>query len=441
MKKLLGFALLLLAPLLHAQNVYIPPTQVGCGDPAGTGRLAACGTLPNGLNLGIPSFIDLTNAVNVPATSLAPIVTNSVIGNFSGLTQAPQAYNAILITTGTTGGVLAFTGSTTLTSSGTLASNNLVVGGGAGAVPTTLSGTGIPSISAGAVTVLTLNPNGTASNIALGNGGPLAAATGISNTAAGQNAFATTTTANSQTGFGLSAGRYQTGGNTTAMGSLALTGIVGTPGTGTNNSAFGFQSLNLVQGTAAGNTGVGANTCSSLTVGNANTCIGNAVGSLGMGTNSQVLMLGTTNACQPTSTSSTNEIHFCAGSSDVMLITGTGAPTTSKAQFLGTLQATGLGSSGTTFTLGTGTGACATSSTLTGGATIGSFLCTGTAGASTQVINLPTAPAGNGWVCGGSDITSGVAFTQVTPTSTTTCKLTGTIATTSDKVTFWALAY
>ena len=89
---------------------------------------------------------------------------------------------------------------------------------------------------------------------------------------------------------------------------------------------------------------------------------------------------------------------------------------------------------GTTFTLGTGTGACATTSTLTGGATTGSFLCTGTAGASTQVINLPTAP--NGWECSASDVTSGVVWGQVVPVATNSAKITGTIGTTSDRVIF-----
>lgn len=101
--------------------------------------------------------------------------------------------------------------------------------------------------------------------------------------------------------------------------------------------------------------------------------------------------------------------------------------------------ATGLVSGGTTFTLGTGTGACTATSTLTGGAQAGSFLCTGTAGASTIVINLPT--AAHGWSCYGGDITSGVAWAQVTPVATTSCKLTGTLTTTSDQVNFGAVGY
>jgi hypothetical protein len=98
----------------------------------------------------------------------------------------------------------------------------------------------------------------------------------------------------------------------------------------------------------------------------------------------------------------------------------------------------GIFSGGTTFTLGTGTGACATTSTLTGGAIAGSFLCTGTAGASTQPITLPT--AAHGWACVASDVTSGVAWAQ-SATSATGCTIKGAIATTSDVVVFSAMGY
>ena len=93
---------------------------------------------------------------------------------------------------------------------------------------------------------------------------------------------------------------------------------------------------------------------------------------------------------------------------------------------------------GTTFTLGTGTGACATTSTLVGAPTAGSFKCTGTAGASTQVINLPTAT--HGWTCFASDLTAATAW-AISATTTTSCTIKGTIATTSDVVSFGAIGY
>jgi len=88
---------------------------------------------------------------------------------------------------------------------------------------------------------------------------------------------------------------------------------------------------------------------------------------------------------------------------------------------------------GTTFTVSSGTGACASTSTLKGGSANGEFLCTGTAGASTIVVNLPTAP--NGWACWANDDTSTTAWGTGSST-TTSIKLSGTIATTGDKVTF-----
>lgn len=93
---------------------------------------------------------------------------------------------------------------------------------------------------------------------------------------------------------------------------------------------------------------------------------------------------------------------------------------------------------GPIFTLGTGTGACATTSTLTGQRTVGSLKCTGTAGASTQPIILPQAP--NGWSCYASDVTSGVGWSQ-SATSATGCTIKGTLTTTSDVVVFSAIGY
>jgi hypothetical protein len=93
---------------------------------------------------------------------------------------------------------------------------------------------------------------------------------------------------------------------------------------------------------------------------------------------------------------------------------------------------------GVPFTLGAGTGACATSSTIVGGAAGGSFLCTGTAGASTQIVNLPAAP--HGWTCWANDDTSKVGWASGGNT-TTAVTLSGTIATTSDKVVFGCMGY
>lgn len=122
---------------------------------------------------------------------------------------------------------------------------------------------------------------------------------------------------------------------------------------------------------------------------------------------------------------------------DIRDITGAITPF-SIAKTTGLISVKALQSNGTTFTVGAGTGACATTSTLTGGATAGSLLCTGTAGASTIVINLPT--AAHGWACWANDDTSKVSWASGGST-TAAVTLSGTIATTSDKVAFGCMGY
>lgn len=129
----------------------------------------------------------------------------------------------------------------------------------------------------------------------------------------------------------------------------------------------------------------------------------------------------------------------------VVKVNGAAVPTSATVlgsnasnQLVAATTVTYLMDTGTTFTLGTGTGGCATATTLKGGAATGSFVCTGTAGASTQVINLPSAP--NGWYCSASDATSGVAWANEVG-STTTGKIGGALATTSDVVTFSCTGY
>jgi len=92
---------------------------------------------------------------------------------------------------------------------------------------------------------------------------------------------------------------------------------------------------------------------------------------------------------------------------------------------------------GVRFTLGTGTGGCATASGLTGGAVVGSFKCTGTAGISTQIISLPKST--NGYVCTGGDATSGVAWANLIG-SASTGKITGTLTSSGDTVAFSCLS-
>lgn len=81
---------------------------------------------------------------------------------------------------------------------------------------------------------------------------------------------------------------------------------------------------------------------------------------------------------------------------------------------------------GTTFTIASGTGACATTSTLTGGTAVGSFKCTGTGGASTVVITLPNAPKGI-WHCTADDEGTPTDTIHQTAHTATSVTLSGTL--------------
>jgi hypothetical protein len=98
-----------------------------------------------------------------------------------------------------------------------------------------------------------------------------------------------------------------------------------------------------------------------------------------------------------------------------------------------------LEAAGTAATL-TGTGACATIITQSGGLWAGSAKCTGTTGASTLTITPgPTAP--NGWVCNVQDETTRANLFRQTSHSTTACTLTITSVTQNDVFVFSAIAF
>jgi hypothetical protein len=106
------------------------------------------------------------------------------VSSISSAGVLPVASGGTGLSSGTSGGVLAYTASGTLASSGVLAANNVVVGGGAGVVP---SSTNLLAISAAvttgnyikaigyADTVTALGNTGTAINLDLTSGGVFSA--------------------------------------------------------------------------------------------------------------------------------------------------------------------------------------------------------------------------------------------------------------------------
>lgn len=117
----------------------------------------------------------------------------------------------------------------------------------------------------------------------------------------------------------------------------------------------------------------------------------------------------------------------------VVKVNGAAVPTSalilgsnSSNQLVAASTVTYLDDTGTTFTIASGTGACATTTTLTGGTAIGSFVCSGTSGVSTAVITLPTANNGI-WICKSLDKTTSADTFQQTTWTSTSATLGGTI--------------
>lgn len=236
------------------------------------------------------------------------VPNGTVQGNFSGVQAIPKPVSSVLISSGTAGGVLGFSNSTTLTSSANL---------------------GFP-----------FNPgSGTNTVFGISAGTSLS---GINSTAFGNSALSHATTGNSNTAFGQNAGVWvSTSGSNTAVGSSAILGISGAPLTGGGNTATGAAAGGALQGAASNNSLYGSNTGSSITTGTFNQIFGNAVCSSGCATIANVDMIGNTINCLPSSSSATNEFDICGSSTTWLQVTGTNTPTTSQAGFFGLVGAGG----------------------------------------------------------------------------------------------------
>ena len=97
----------------------------------GTVRLLASNAASSGtvssVAATVPTFLSIAGS---------PITTSGTLAITLSGTALPVANGGTALTSGTSGGVLAYTASGTLASSGVLAQYGVVIGGGAGAVPT-----------------------------------------------------------------------------------------------------------------------------------------------------------------------------------------------------------------------------------------------------------------------------------------------------------------
>ena len=178
-------------------------------------------------------FNNIQTAVATKTDNSAAAITG---GSITGITDLAVADGGTGLSSGTSGGVLAFTASGTLASSSALAANALVIGGGAGVAPsTTTTGTG-------AVTALGVNIGSAGSFVV--NGGVLG--TPSSGTAANLTGLPISTGV-SGLGTGVATALAVNVGSAGAP--LVNGGVLGTPSSGTATNLTGLPLSTGVTGT------------------------------------------------------------------------------------------------------------------------------------------------------------------------------------------------
>ena len=223
--------------------------------------------------------------------------------------------------------------------------------------------------------------------------------------------------------------------------------------TGSANATLTAGALTLGVSGTAGSVKLGNATSGTVTIQPVTGALGSAVFSVPAGTLTAATLTGTETLTNKTLTSPTLTTPALGTPASGTLTNATGLPvggiaaigantvvanvTGGSASPTAVSTVTYLIDAGTKFTAA-GTGTCATITTTLGGTSVGRMTCTGTSGASTITITLPTAP--NGWVCEGNDLTTTADTVHQTGGSVTTCILSGTLVA-NDVINFMAMGY
>jgi hypothetical protein len=376
-------------------------------DPSLTNETAlstlATALLLNTTATGVPTAYAGTSCMNqfVYAVSAIGVAScDSVVLSTDVAGTLALANGGLGLTTGTSGGVLAFTAAGTLASSGALAANRIVLGGGAGAVPTILGSLGTTTTilhgnAAGAPTfaAVTLTTdvagilptaNGGTNNAFIAWSGPATS----TKTYTLPNATSTILTSNAavtpaQGGTGLSS--YTTG--------MILHATAGTTLAGLADVATGNALLSGGVGVvpAYGKVGLTTHVSGTLPVTNGGT-------GLASYTTGDIPYASSGTSLAGRAAVAVGQVLISAGVATAPVWSAT--PTMTSLSLLGTLTL-----SGTAPTISSGFG---TTPSVTVGTAAAFRVDVGTGGAaSAGVIGLPT--AANGWNCDVEDITATTA--------------------------------
>jgi hypothetical protein len=318
---------------------------------------------------------------------LPSIATGSVLGYFGAGSGPPAATPAILINTGNSGGVLCFTGSSALASSTALTATELIIGGGAGACPTSLTGSGVPVLFSGVVTVNAVLPAADG-----GCDNPVA----TSNTRCGQGAMANITTGTQDFALGNLAGNnITTGQDDIAIGYNALAQATGL--TGNNITAIGANAANGCTGACGNVTAVGQSAGGASTGQQNSTFVGNGVGALTCASGGGNVLIGGSSGTDCEASGTNNEVNIAG-------------KTIFEYNQLPTLTSGG----------GTGT------TSFAGNGTAFFKFVEGTTGSPSTTLVLAMPPAHVDWICSAFDRTS----------SSITARQSGSPSTTALTITF-----